>query len=346
MILGLIFLIISLVLILFAAEGFTNSVEAFGRKYTFSQAVVGNIFAAVGTALPETIIPLVAILVFGGDSAKEIGIGAILGAPFMLSTVAFFVVGATVTITYFMKKRPFEITIETSVLKNDIFFFAPMYALAIFVPLFTGRRFIVPLAVLMLLGYALYIIKTVKQKSAELEECEELYLFRLYKKLRALDERSDVSLIRPALSLILLQTIASLGIMIWGAHLFIEEVEFFSIKFGMSPLLFSLIIAPIATELPEKFNSVLWLLRRKDSLALGNITGAMVFQATFPVSIGMLFTNWEITGMALLSAVLAITSTLIVLACVLVRKKLSPFEMLFGGVLYCVYILSLTVFGK
>ena len=32
----------------------------------------------------------------------------------------------------------------------------------------------------------------------------------------------------------------------------------------------------IATELPENVNSVLWIRRRKDTLAMGNITGAMV----------------------------------------------------------------------
>ena len=55
---------------------------------------------------------------------------------------------------------------------------------------------------------------------------------------------------------------------------------------GAAPLIMSLLITPIATELPEKFNSVLWIRQRKDTLALGNITGAMVFQSTFPVSVG------------------------------------------------------------
>ena len=56
--------------------------------------------AAVGTALPETMIPVVAILAadFADrdlETAGEIGIGAILGAPFMLATLAMFVVGVS-----------------------------------------------------------------------------------------------------------------------------------------------------------------------------------------------------------------------------------------------------------
>src|SRR6478672_9101312 len=91
-------LVIALAVILIAAELFTNGIEWFGHKLNLAEGVVGSVLAAVGTALPETMIPLVAILFAGargGDpaAAHEIGVGAILGAPFMLSTLAMFVTG-------------------------------------------------------------------------------------------------------------------------------------------------------------------------------------------------------------------------------------------------------------
>jgi len=91
-------LIVALAAILIAAYLFTNAVEILGDRLGLSQGGVGSVLAAVGTALPETMIPIVAILgaVFAGrdpESAGEIGIGAILGAPFMLATLAMFVVG-------------------------------------------------------------------------------------------------------------------------------------------------------------------------------------------------------------------------------------------------------------
>ena len=79
---------------------------------------------------------------------------------------------------------------------------------------------------------------------------------------------------------------AVLGIIL-GAELFVEEVQVLSVSLGAARCIVSLLITPIATELPEKFNSVLWVRQRKDTLALGNITGAMVFQSTFPVSVGL-----------------------------------------------------------
>ena len=57
----------------------------------------------------------------------------------------------------------------------------------------------------------------------------------------------------------------------------------------MSATLLALVIAPIATELPEKLNSILWVRQGKDTLAIGNISGAMVFQACFPTAVALLF---------------------------------------------------------
>ena len=74
---------------------------------------------------------------------------------------------------------------------------------------------------------------------------------------------------------------------------------------------------------------------------MGNITGAMVFQATFPVSVGLLFTEWKLTPMAMFSAIIAIISALVVLTEVTFRKKVSPYSILFGGILYIIYIIVL-----
>ena len=78
------------------AELFTNGIEWFGRKLELAEGAVGSVLAAVGTALPETMIPIIAILFATGESSHEVGVGAILGAPFMLATLAMFVTGIAV----------------------------------------------------------------------------------------------------------------------------------------------------------------------------------------------------------------------------------------------------------
>lgn len=326
-----IFLLTGLALILMAAEGFTNGIETLGRRFSFSQAVVGSLLAAVGTALPETILPMVAILFYGGESAKDIGVGAILGAPFMLSTLAFFLVGITVTASYLKKRRLFEINIESRSTKRDIIFFLLMYSSAIFIPVFAGRAATTFIVVTLIGGYVLYAYLTFRSESGGIEHSDEMYLWRLARKLRLTESHN------PKLFVILLQVIGALSVMVFGAHTFVKNLEHVSVRFGINPLLFALILAPIATELPEKFNSVTWTWKGRDTLAIGNITGAMVFQSTFPVSIGLVFTEWKLTGMAMFSAILAILSSLIVLGEIILRKRLSPITLLIGGGLYMIY---------
>jgi cation:H+ antiporter len=325
------FLILGLFLILLAAETFTNGIETFGRRFNLSQAVVGSLLAAVGTALPETLLPIVAIFFYSGSSAKDIGVGAILGAPFMLSTLAFFLVGLTVLIAYARKRRKFEITVEARTTRRDILFFLAMYSLAVILPSVAGKSVSPYIAVLLVTGYIVYAYRTFRDESAEIEHSDDMYLWRVYR--RSGLPRSE----KPHVLLILFQILGALAVMITGAHTFVENLEHVSVRFGMNPLLFALILAPIATELPEKFNSVTWTWKGRDTLAIGNITGAMVFQSTFPVSVGLLFTDWHLTGMAFFSAVIALVSTCTVLIELTVRKKISPYTMLFGGGLYLIY---------
>jgi cation:H+ antiporter len=332
MILNLLLLVAGLAIILLASEFFTNGIEAFGRHFSFSQAVVGSIFAAVGTALPETILPVVAIFFYGGAAAGEIGVGAILGAPFMLSTLAFFLVGLTAALAALKKRRRFELHVELHSLRRDLSFFLVMYSLAVIVPLFSGRALLIPIAVLLVAGYVVYAWLTFRGESEDIGHAEEVYIWRLSRRL------FHSGATGAPLLLILLQVAVSLAVMITGARIFVESLGWISMRFGMNPLLFSLLLAPFATELPEKFNSVTWTWKGRDTLAMGNITGAMVFQSTFPVSVGLLFTDWRITGMALFSALLAMLSSAMVLLAITATKRVSPRFMLFSGSLYLIYL--------
>src|SRR6476469_7840101 len=95
-------LFVGLVVILLGCDIFTNSIEWLGKKLDLNEGILGSVFAAVGTALPETLIPIVA-LVFGSTDpnshAHDVSLGAIIGAPFMLATVAMLVTGIAI-ITY------------------------------------------------------------------------------------------------------------------------------------------------------------------------------------------------------------------------------------------------------
>jgi len=324
----IVMLLFSLAFILLSCILFTNSVEWFGKKLNLSQGVVGSILAAVGTALPETIIPIIAILFYGGREASQIATGAILGAPFMLSTLGFLITGAAIIIYSLFGKRTLKMNANKKVFQRDLTYFILVYAIAIFASVFNQVNEIrISAIILVLLAYAFYVKRTFSDEQQLDENIGTLYFSKFLG-------------VKTNLLWITSQLILSLLGIIFGAHLFVGYVKDLSHMMGISPLILSIVITPIATELPEKLNSIVWVGQKKDTLALGNITGAMVFQSSIPVTIGILFTPWNITGIAFLSAMLALTSAILNLMWINIRKSVNPFVLMFGGVLYGIFLIT------
>ncbi|MBI2305373.1 MAG: sodium:calcium antiporter [Chloroflexi bacterium] len=315
----------SMVVIVGACELFVNSVEWLGKRLGLGEGVVGSILAAVGTALPETILPLVAILLVGGEEGNKVGIGAILGAPFMLSTAAFFATGTAVLIFTARGRRKNNMNVNATILGRDMRFFLIVYAIAIAAAFLPAHSLKLGMAILLLGLYAYYVYRTFRDDaSLGGEDLAPLYFAR----------RSPL----PPLILVVAQLLIALAVIILGARVFVTGIEAAAQALGVPALILSLIIAPLATELPEKVNSVLWVRRSKDTLALGNISGAMVFQGCIPVAVGLVFTPWELTPPALASAAIAILSTGLVYTTLRRRQVLSPYVLLMGGLFYLAFI--------
>ena len=87
-------LLVCAVVIYLACEWFVNAVEWLGVRLQVGPVAVGTILAAAGTALPESVVTLVAVLFGSPESGAEVGIGAALGGPLVVGTIAYGVTGA------------------------------------------------------------------------------------------------------------------------------------------------------------------------------------------------------------------------------------------------------------
>src|SRR5438876_7279325 len=125
-----ILLIVAFGLILLGAELFTDGVEWLGKVLGMSEGATGSILAAIGTATPETLLPIVAILFTQSVEADDIGVGAILGAPFMLGTLVMLLIGATAYLLRARRKRA-TLHVDAAHAKRDLSFFLVMYTLAL-----------------------------------------------------------------------------------------------------------------------------------------------------------------------------------------------------------------------
>jgi cation:H+ antiporter len=336
-------LIAAFIVILIGAELFTNGIEWFGRKLELAEGAVGSVLAAVGTALPETMIPIIAILFGGGTEASHgVGVGAILGAPFMLSTLAMFVTGVTVLFVARRRLTGDVMAVDTGVLAHDMRYFAIAYGLAIaaaFLPL--EPVWLKWIVAVVLIGIYVWYVKGHFEADAAVD-VEDLAPLRFHRFDRG---RTHVEGGAPRLRIVNLQVLAALGLIIAGAYFFVGAVESLATSFGLDEALLALVIAPIATELPEKFNSVLWVRMGKDTLAMGNITGAMVFQSTIPTVVALLFAAdaWhfaEGSQLAFASAGIAFISSALIFIPMARAGRLTGRRLLVGGVFYLIYLVA------
>ncbi len=321
---------ISLLVILIAAEVFVNALEHLGERLKISEGVTGSLFAAVGTALPETMVPLLAI--FAGTENQqlneEIGVGAILGAPLMLSTLTMFLMAiATV------RKRGANglFNPERSGLVRDLNFFLLAFVLAtiaLFIPHTLGVLR-AGIGLILVLTYFVYVTLTLRaseslvQSGHVTEASKPIVLTRI-----GLPEN---------MLTIVLQLALGLALLIAGAKGFIHSVEDASALLGISALILSLLIIPVATELPEKVNSFLWIRKRKDTLAFGNITGAMVFQGTLLPAIGIMLTPWSPEPAVMAGVAITLVAG-VWLRLLLLRGQLRVWHVGINGILYISYV--------
>jgi len=328
---GLALLLLAMLgVILVASELFTNALEHLGEKLGISEGVTGSIFAAVGTAMPETFVPLLALVAGTSDVAvnEEIGVGAILGAPLMLSTLSTWLVALGALRSRGLRGR---ITPEPGGLTRDLNFFLIAFglaALAMWVP-HSKLWARAVLAALLVLLYILYVRATLRASGDLVLQGHGTEAHRPMLLARLGMPTNSAS--------IAAQLVLGLVLLIVGAKGFIGGVQSAAKLLGISALLLSLLIIPIATELPEKINSILWVGRGKDTLALGNITGAMVFQGTLLPAIGIMLTPWVPRPEVLGGVVITLLGA--GLLRLLARGSGLPIWALFGnGMLYLAYL--------
>jgi len=181
----------------------------------------------------------------------------------------------------------------------------------------------------MILIYFVYVLMTIKASKGLVEEGHAT-------------EAEDVMMLSRLglptnMVTILLQLLIGLSLLIAGAKGFINEVETAAAILGVSALLLSLLIIPIATELPEKVNSILWIRKGKDTLAFGNITGAMVFQGTLLPAIGIMLTDWSPRQEVALGILITLVAAIWVRYCI-AKGGLLVWHLLVNGLFYLSYL--------
>src|SRR3954454_16785359 len=122
-------LLVSFAIVLTGALIFTNAVEWIGHRLEVGVGAVGSILAAVGTAMPETLIAIVALLDVS-EGSEDVAVGAIVGAPFLLATLAMGLVGLFAYLYRDKRDQGVQLNVHRPTLERDLTFFLVLFAVA------------------------------------------------------------------------------------------------------------------------------------------------------------------------------------------------------------------------
>jgi cation:H+ antiporter len=320
-------LLISAAFIYGACEYFVNGVEWVGRKIGLSQNAVGTVLAAFGTALPESVVTFVAV-VFGKDAAaKSIGVGAALGGPLVLATIAYPVVGLMLWIML-PKARGRAIDVNEQRLGRDQSWFLLIFLVKIALG-FVAFAIKPWLGWAFLAAYAAYTWIEVRSEDHQSEGEPEPLKFQ--------PEKPD-----PSATLAVAQTLLALVAIFAASHVFVTQLAVVGPWLGIPSAVVALLLSPIATELPETMNAVIWIRQGKHRLALGNISGSMMIQATIPTALGLFFTPWMFDSALAIAAgvtALAVLGLMILLR----RNALTPVRLAAFAIFYLIFGLGIVM---
>lgn len=347
-------LVVCAVAIYLSCEWFVNAIEWLGVRLKVGGVAVGTILAAAGTALPESVVTLMAVLFGSEENGNDIAVGAAMGGPLVVGTIAYAVTGAMLWLR-FRKKRAMAMAsapasasaggatgggdvshdlrteegIDTQRLARDQIWFLSIFVFKVALGLVAFA--IKPwLGLLFLAAYGVYFYRemTSDGEDASADDLEPLKL------------RPKAA--TPGTLAVVTQVVGSLVVIFAASQVFVKQLEWAGPALGLPAVVVALLLSPIATELPEIMNAIIWVRQGKANLALANISGSMMIQATVPSAIGIGFTPWKFdTPLAL--AGFATLASVAYLLWVMRQKSFTATKLLYAGGFYLAFAVGLVL---
>jgi cation:H+ antiporter len=367
-------LLVCAVAIYFSCEWFVNAVEWLGARLRIGRMAVGTILAAAGTALPESVVTLVAVTTGTSPAAREVGVGAALGGPLVLSTLAYGITGAALLLRRHRQSddttAPVAVGVgaraahtspspgesgegaggsgalsqgtreilptggDTARLARDQRWFVAVFVvkLALGLVAFALKPW---LGLAFFATYVVYFAREMRRNPAEApdegDSAEGLAPLKLQRHRPA-----------PAGWAVVLQTAGTLVVIFIASQAFVTQIEAIGPMLGLSAAVTALLLSPIATELPEIANAIIWIRQGKTPLALANISGAMMIQATIPSGLGLVFTDWRFGPALTLAGIITLAAIGYLLFC-LRTHRLTPTRLAGAGGFYGAFAAGLAL---
>lgn len=284
-------LVLGFVMLIKGADWFVEGASKIADRFGIPQLVIGLTIVAMGTSAPEAAVSIASAV----KGSADITIGNVLGSNILN---VFVILGLTAVVR--------SIAVQKSTIKYEMPFTILIIVLMGVLGLADGT--ISRLEGVVLWGffivYLLYLLKMAKDGQNTLVETES-------------SDKKD--------SMLKLLALVVIGVVliVWGSDITVDAATALAKLFGMSERLIGLTIVALGTSLPELVTSVTAAIKGKADIAVGNIVGSNVFNILFVVGTTALITPVTYSANFLVDTVVATAAMILLLVCVIPKKKLS-----------------------
>jgi cation:H+ antiporter len=276
-------LIIGFIILFISSEIAVDNLIKIATLLGASIFTVGFIFSSIGSDLPEIVNSIFSSYLGHGD----ISVGDSFGS---VNTQITLVLGLIPFFCRFCRLIPERFAVvgisEVVILIISVFLVADGNVTRL-----DG------LSLILLWGLSIFVIRKFGEEKIAVEDSDEI-----------LKPKQDMK------KMILLIVLGFVGITV-GSFLVVESVIEISTALGVSEYLVSFFFLALGTSMPELIVAISAIRRRHFELAIGDIIGSCIVDATLAVGLGPLFFPIRVTGSAvLLTGIYAVVSSLVVVA--------------------------------
>ncbi len=301
--LGVIILVVGIVLMMFSSEKAVEHSIIFASALGVSPLMIGLVLVSLGTDLPEIVNSLVSSALGHGNINVGDSIGSVLTQLTLVLGLLPFIIGS------FRVKRKEIIVLGLCEILSL------MLAISI-----VEKGYISRINALFLVGsWPLYILLTEVMIGGD---------------------RKKNNLVRETRGKIYHITLAILGFIgvAVGAYAVVQSVIMLSTAFGISEYFISFFLAAIGTSLPELVVDITALRKGESEIAIGDLIGSCIIDASFSMGIGQVFFPQKISGeLASITILYTIFASSMVIITLALREKVDKRA---GTAFITLYLLS------
>ncbi|MBE6385712.1 MAG: calcium/sodium antiporter [Lentisphaerae bacterium] len=232
----------------YGAEFLIKGGVAIARKAGVSSMVIGLTLVAFATSAPELVVSVSA----GLSGSSDIALGNVIGSNICNIALILGLCGCIAPLPVDRKLFRFDLPVMV------------LSAIVLALLCFRGAEIGRPAGVLLfagLLGYTAWNIYTSKKENTPSAEEEE---------------KEETKPQRPLLLSILLVGVG-VGLLIGGAHFFLEGAKYIAKLFNLSDAVIGLTVVAVGTSLPELATSLVAAIKKEQDIAIGNVVGSNIF---------------------------------------------------------------------